>query len=99
VPNIEWANPYWIDLADLAAEKMFITQMKPDEVRFCEEQFDGFEFFKLLNAKERRLRSFEERYSEIADILRRPRYERLFSEFEQQLEATMPVIDLEVPAA
>jgi len=96
LPNVIWIDPFWLDLQDIAEEKMFITQMKPGEVHFSQELPDGFELIKLVNMYERRLKSFEERYSEIADTLRRPRYERLFSEFEQQLEATMPVIDLEV---
>jgi hypothetical protein len=94
--NVEWIDPFWIDIADIAEDKMFITQMKPGEIRLVQEMFDGFELFKLVNAHERRLKSFEERYGEIADILRRPRYERLFAEFEQQLEVQMPVVDLEV---
>lgn len=92
IPGIEWTAPFWIDLVDLAEDKQFITEMKPGEVRLAQELFDSFEFFKLVNLRERRLKSFEERYSEIVDVLRRPRYERMFSEFEQQLEATMPVI-------
>lgn len=99
VSNIEWGNPFWIEIGDLAEDKMFITQMKPNEVRLSQELPNGFEFFKLLTLKERRLKTFEERYSQIADILRRPRYERLFTEFEQHLEATMPVIYMDVPQA
>lgn len=95
LPNVEWAEPFWLELADIAPEKMFITQMQPGEVRLSEEGFDGFELFKLVSMHERRLKGFEERYSEIVEVLRRPRYERLFSEFEQQLEASMPIIDLE----
>lgn len=94
ISNVEWLDPFWIDIADIAQDKMFITQMKPGEMRLTQE-FDSFELLKLVNAHERRLKSFEERYGEIADILRRPRYERLFAEFEQQLEAQMPFVDLE----
>lgn len=94
VPSIEWGDPFWIDHADLVEDKMFITQMQPGETRLTQELSQGFEFFKLLNLRETRAKSFEERYAEIAEILRRPRYERLFSEFEQHLEATMPVIYL-----
>lgn len=92
VPHIEWRNPYWTSAEEIAEDRKFVTQMKPGEVRMTQELLDGFEFFKMLNVAERRLKTFEERYTEIADILRRPRYERLFSEFEQHLEATMPVI-------
>jgi hypothetical protein len=95
VPNIVWGDAFWIDLADLAEDKKFITQMQPGEVRLSQELMDGFEFFKLLNLHDRRLKSFEERYNEIANILRRPRADRMFSELEQQLEATMPVIYME----
>lgn len=94
ISNVEWLDPFWIDVAVIDQDKMFIIEMKPGEVRLIEE-VDNFELFKLVNAHERRLKPFEERYTEIADILRRPRYERLFAEFEQQLEAQMPVIDLE----
>lgn len=97
LPNVEWKDPFWFDIAEIAEDKMFITQMNPGEVRFSQETFDGFELLKLVNMHERRLKSLQERYVEIADILRRPRYERLFTEFEQQLEAQMPIIDLESP--
>jgi hypothetical protein len=92
VPNIIWADAFWIDLVDLAEDKQFITQMQPGEVRLSQELVEGFEFFKLLDRRDRRLKSYEDRYNEIATLLRRPRAERMFSELEQQLEATMPVI-------
>lgn len=95
LPNVEWMDPFWLDLADIAEDKMFITQMAAGETRVSQELYDGFELLKLVNMHERRLKGFEERYTEIAEILRRPRYERLFAEFEQQLEAQMPVVDLE----
>ena len=97
--NVEWIDPFWIDIGEIAEEKMFLTKMKSGEVRFSQEVDDGFEIFKLVSMHERRLKTFEERYAEIADILRRPRYERLFSEFEQQLEAQMPIVDLELSDA
>ena len=97
VPHIEWGDPFWIDQCDIAEDKMFITRMKPGEVRLSQEIETGFDFFKLVELRERRLKTFEERYTEIADILRKPRYERLFAEFEQHLEATMPVIYMNEP--
>ena len=97
VPHIEWGDPFWIDQCDIAEDKMFITRMKPGEVRLSQEIETGFDFFKLVELREHRLKTFEERYTEIADILRKPRYERLFAEFEQHFEATMPVIYMNEP--
>lgn len=94
IPLIEWGDPFWVEDEDLAEDKRFLTEMKPGEIRLSKELANGFELFKMHDLRERRLKSFEERYTEIADLLRRPRYERLFSEFEEQLKATMPVIDL-----
>ena len=54
---------------------------------FCrlEEFSGGFELLKMVTKKEKRLKPLDERYREIADILRRPKYEELLTQYKQSL--------------
>jgi parvulin-like peptidyl-prolyl isomerase len=83
--EFSWSDPFTIEVNDLAEDKQFITQMKIGEVSEPVALADGFELFYLKDKKERRLKSFEERYKDIADILRQPRYTALMSEYKSDL--------------
>lgn len=91
VPRVEWTEPFWVQDAELSDEKKFLADMKTGEIRISGELFNGFELFKMRDRKERRLRTLEERYTSIVEELRRPRYQKIFSEFQQSIEATIPV--------
>lgn len=83
--RIRWDEPFWLKQDDIAEAWNFIKSMKVDEVRIVQETPDGFELVKLTVKRERRQKPLEERYREIADILRRPKYEELLTEYKNGL--------------
>ncbi|MFC1845522.1 hypothetical protein ACFLX2_00165 [Candidatus Dependentiae bacterium] len=85
VVGVNWSTTFWINKDDLAAEKKFIVSMKPGQVSRPKEIAEGFEIFKLVAFRPRRLVLLEDRYREIADVLRRPRYDQLFADFKKEL--------------
>lgn len=80
-----WQDAFWIDKADLADDKKFITTMNVGSCAVSGEVSVGMELFKLVEKKDEREQPLEERYVEIVDILRRPKYEELFAEYKKQL--------------
>jgi len=83
--TVSWSKEFWVNKADVAQEKFFIFDMKPGSISRPEATDQGFELFILVAAKSRRLVSFEDRYKEISDILREPRFEQLFEEYKKEL--------------
>jgi len=83
--RISWSDLFWIKHDEIAVEWQFIKDMAVDEIRIVRETSDEIELIQLVVQRERRLRPFEERYREIAEILRRPKYEELLSEYKQGL--------------
>jgi preprotein translocase subunit Sss1 len=53
---------------------------------------NGFEMFKLTEKTPELIRSLDERYREIADILRRPKYEELLETYKENLLSTSSII-------
>ncbi len=89
--SIEWNEPFWVNHSDVAEDKSFIFTMKPSEV-FMHETDQGFGLFRLEDKKERRLLTMDERYLDIADILRRPKYEELLQNYKDHLFNTASII-------
>ena len=92
--NIQWSAPFWIDASEIAEDKQFIFSLVPGQVSQPQEVGDGFELFKLVEKKEERLVTIEERYREIAEILRRPRLEQLLEEYKKNLFETASILYL-----
>lgn len=89
--SIEWGDPFWIKKSDIAEQKRFIESMDRNEIVIREEAH-GFELLKLIDKREERLVPLEERYREIADTLRRPKYEELFNAYKTELLSSATVI-------
>lgn len=89
-----WQEPFWIDKSDLADNKKFITTMHVGSCATAGTVVDGIELFKLVNKKDEREQPLEERYVEIVDVLRRPKYEELFTEYKKQLLDSASIIYL-----
>jgi len=90
--DIVWSNPFWVLHPDLAEDKMFIATMKVGEISRPIEIEGGFELFRLKNAKPEHDAPLEERYQEIAAILRKPRYEALMKEYRKNLFDSASII-------
>ncbi|MCK5632644.1 hypothetical protein KAH94_02765 [bacterium] len=94
IPDKLWSSSFWVDEADIAADKQFIISMQPKTISFAREVDQGFELFELLDSKKRELVSFENRYQEISNILRKPLYEKLFNEFQKELINSSSIVRL-----
>lgn len=94
---VEWAPPFWVNINDLAQDKKFITQLAVDQVSQPVEIAGGFELFRLKEKREHRLQPLEERYTEIANLLRKPRYEKLFEEYKASLFGSSSIVRFDMP--
>lgn len=83
--EVEWSNPFWVNKSDIAANRQFITSMEVNTISIAEESAAGVELIKLVNKKDEHLMTLEERYHEIADLLKRPKYEEMFKAYKQEL--------------
>lgn len=89
-----WDEPFWIEKGDIAESKKFITTMQIGSCVVSDETSEGIELFKLIDKKEEREQSIEERYREIVDILRRPKFEELLSDYKKQLRESASIVYL-----
>jgi hypothetical protein len=90
--DIEWSEPFWINKSEIANDKQFITTMEVSSIAIGGETAAGIELFKLINKKDEHLLSLEERYNEIADYLKRPKYDELFEQYKKDLFAGAAVV-------
>lgn len=90
--DVKWSNDFWVNKSDIAADQRFIYTMQPGQVVLAQETPDGYIMYRLKAHKEERLRSFDDRYVEIADILRKPRYEELLKEYREYLYKNAAIV-------
>ncbi len=83
--NMHWSELFTINQSDIAEDKKFIIAMKPGNISVPIEVPTGFELFRLKEKTEERLVSLDERYRDIVDILRRPKYEELLQDYKDKL--------------
>ncbi len=83
--DIVWGVSYWISENELAEHKKFITQMSIDQIALSDELDKEYEVVQLLKIKVEHTKTFEERYNEILQILRYPKYEELMKSYEEEL--------------
>lgn len=90
--TIEWQEPFWIEKNEMAENKKFIMAMSPGDISDPIETAEGFELFRLQETRPERLKTLDERYREISDILRRPKHEQLLKEYKKQLMDSASVL-------
>lgn len=95
VKGVLWSDPFWISTSDIAADKEFIIKLQENETSLPHETENGFELFRLKRKKPEHLRTLEERYREIADKLRKPKYEELMKEYRKELLANAFILYLD----
>lgn len=83
--DVVWSASYWIAENELAEHKKFITGMAIDQVMLSEELDNDYEVVQLLKSKPAHIKTFEERYNEILQTLRFPKYDELMKAYEQEL--------------
>ena len=92
VSGIVWGDPFVINHSDVAESKNFIYTMESGQISSPQEVYGGFEMFKLVEKTPETVKSLEESYREIVDILRRPKYEELMEKYRQFLLQSASVV-------
>lgn len=90
--QISWSEPFWVKVNEIAQNRQFIKNMQPGQIAIASESDEGIEIIKLMSKQERKLLTLEERYHEIADILRQPKYEELFNNYKKELFANAALV-------
>ncbi len=90
--GITWSDPFTINHADIAENKQFIYDMEPGQISTPQEVSGGFEMFKLVEKTPQTVKSLEESYREILEILRRPKYDELMEKYKAALMKNASVV-------
>ncbi len=83
--RIAWSEPFWLQHDQIAEDKRFIYDMKLGQLSKPVELPQGLEIFKLVDKKPERLVPLKERYDEIANFLKRPKYQELLNTYKTEL--------------
>lgn len=94
MPTIQWSDPFWVAEPDIAADYQFISELKLNEIKVHFKDGKGFELYKLVNLKPKKEKTAEERYFEVADVLRRPRAEQFMEEYKKSLYESTSILFL-----
>jgi hypothetical protein len=92
VAGIVWSDPFSINGSDMAENKKFICDMEPGAMAVPQPTNGGFELFKLVEKTPETIKSLEDSYREIVDILRRPKYEELMEKYRDFLTNNSSVV-------
>ncbi len=96
--SMTWEEPFWVNQSDLSENKRFVIDMKTGAIAEPQEVEAGYEIVKLVDKKGERLALFEERYREIVDILRKPKYDELMAEYKKMLFDSASIVYLKQEA-
>ena len=91
----DWSVPFWLAEEDIAEDKAFIKGMKIGAISKPQKLPHGFELYRVLDKKEKRKRTLEERYREIVNILRQPKYVELFNDYKKSLFENASIVHFE----
>ncbi len=92
--GLEWQDSFWVDQSDLAESKRFIIDMVVGAIGEPQEIDSGYEVVKLVDKKGERLAPLEDRYREIVDILRKPKYDEVMAEYKKTLFDSASIVYL-----
>lgn len=91
--GLEWSSPFWINEADLAEDKQpIIMALQKDQIAQPIKTQEGFELFRLVDKKEERVVPLQERYKDIVNLLRKPRYEKMIADYKKQLRDAASIV-------
>lgn len=92
--DIEWSDPLIILEEDVPADKKFLADMKPSEIKFID--VDGaFEIYQLLDYTPAALVPLEERRTSIVDVLNRGKLEKMLADYNKSIQEYVGIIDFE----
>ncbi len=91
-PGIEWENAYWYKKSELPDDKEFIFSMQRNEISKPVKIDGRYELYQLVDKKEERITPLDERYTDIVNILSRPKYEQLMKKYKKQLFDSVSIL-------
>lgn len=90
--DIAWSGEFTLNHSDIAESKHFIYDLKPGETSLPHLVNGGFEMFKLVEKTAEQVKSLEDSYRDIVEILRRPKYEELMAKYREHLANISSVV-------
>ena len=92
--QITWGEPFTVLEGDLACDKKFLLNLKVGCMHGPTKVAQGFELFEMIERRDKRTRTLDERYSEITEKLKEPTFKRLFDEYKTKLTSEASVLKL-----
>lgn len=83
--EVSWYQLPEISQEDIAEDKQFILSLKKDEISKPIQIRGGFELFRLKEKKPAHVVPLDDRYREIVEILRRPKFEEMLADYKKEL--------------
>lgn len=90
--GIEWGEPFELKQSEVADDKAFLFSLDPGSLSPAIEVPGGYQVYKILESEPERVQTLEERYHEIADILRRPIFEELMDAYKKNLFSSVAIV-------
>lgn len=90
--GLVWNEPFTMKKSEIADDKEFIFDMKVGAISMPREGTGGFELYRLVDKKDERVATLEERYQEIVRTLTEPKYEKLMSDYKKQLFDSVAIV-------
>jgi hypothetical protein len=84
VPGFHWSVPFWLQESELAESLHFIPTLPLNEP-YMIKMANHIEIYRVVERKEQRLVPLEKRYRSISDILRKPKFEKMYEEYKTAL--------------
>lgn len=94
----KWNSPFWINENEIAADKQYILDLEVGHMSEPHESLYGFEVFRLVSKRPGRVKTLEERYNDIANLLRKPKYGQLLADFQKKLLDNASIIYFDLPS-
>ena len=90
--KLSWENFEWTAKEKISSDLSFVFNMKKGEISKPEKINDQHQVVKLVDKKERRLRTVEERYSEVERFLQNEERKKLEKDFEKEIKKDALII-------
>jgi parvulin-like peptidyl-prolyl isomerase len=92
--NIKWIDSDWIEKSDLADSMSFVHHMETGAVAKPIKMELGYQLVKLVDKKDRHIKTLEENYVEIERKLQDGKQEKFEEEFTQELRSKSSIVYL-----
>ena len=90
VKGVKWGLPFWVKQSE--TDRQYIFDVDPKKISNPVEIADGFELYHILEQKPEFLVPLSDRYNEIADLLLKPKYEKLYTAFKAELFGSSSIV-------